>query len=46
LADVLKRALTRAHRIGIDVVVLFLDLDGAKPINDAHGHAFGDELLL
>lgn len=45
LADVLTRALARAHRNGTEVAVLFIDLDGFKPINDAHGHACGDEAL-
>jgi len=45
LADVLMRALARAHRNGTEVAVLFIDLDGFKPINDAHGHACGDEAL-
>jgi diguanylate cyclase (GGDEF)-like protein len=41
----LNRAVARARRASKQVAVLFIDLDGFKPINDAFGHAVGDELL-
>ena len=46
LADVLGRAVARAKRHGTRVAVVCLDLDGFKAINDRHGHAMGDRLLV
>lgn len=46
LADRMLQAFARAKRNGSKVAVLFLDLDGFKPINDALGHEFGDAALV
>ena len=44
-AERLERGLVRAHRSGGHVGVLYIDLDGFKPINDKYGHDAGDAVL-
>jgi diguanylate cyclase (GGDEF)-like protein/PAS domain S-box-containing protein len=46
LADRFDRALDKTRRNGTQLVVCLLDLDNFKPINDNHGHAVGDKLLI
>jgi two-component system cell cycle response regulator len=41
----LAHAIARSARHGTGFAVVFMDIDGFKPINDHFGHAVGDEIL-
>ena len=43
--DRVKTATARAQRDGVEIGLLYLDLDHFKHINDTYGHATGDSLL-
>ncbi|MFZ5656166.1 MAG: PAS domain S-box protein [Pseudomonadota bacterium] len=44
-SEELERALSRYQRQGTAAVMMFIDLDGFKAVNDTHGHAAGDVVL-
>lgn len=42
----MNSAIIRAERQHQQLAVLFIDLDDFKPINDQHGHHYGDKVLV
>jgi diguanylate cyclase (GGDEF)-like protein/PAS domain S-box-containing protein len=45
LEERVGRSLNEAHKLGLNVAIMVLDLDRFKNINDTLGHGTGDEML-
>jgi diguanylate cyclase (GGDEF)-like protein len=45
LMEQLSHHIAMARRYRSKVALMFIDMDGFKPVNDVHGHAVGDRLL-
>ena len=46
LVDRLQQAIVHSKRRGKSLAIAYLDLDGFKEVNDLHGHAIGDRVLV